>query len=71
MAEKEAKVYQLHEAQLDEVASLFHQKLNQYFEQVSASVVPCPDLTAAPFHLAQSGLTGREAICDVSIAPLL
>ena len=63
---QEVKVHQLHVPQREEVASLFQQKLGRYFDSVSASVVHCPDLTAAPFHLAQSGLGGHEAICDVS-----
>jgi hypothetical protein len=32
---------------------------------VEVSVVKCPDLTQAPFHLAAAGLGGDTAIADV------
>lgn len=62
--------YQLHVPDHKVVADLFQSKLGQYFGSVTASVVQCPDLTLSPFHLAHSGLTGREAICDVSMTGL-
>ena len=63
--------HSLHVPDAQEVASLFHNKLTQYFGHVSCDVVDCPDLQSEPFYLAQSGLNGRQAICDVGGVPYL
>lgn len=45
--------------------------LNGKFSEVSVTVVECPDLTAAPFYLASSGLCGSGTIIDVGGPPYL
>lgn len=39
--------------------------LSENFAEVSVEVAECPDLTAAPFHLASSGLSGSQTIVEV------
>lgn len=56
---------------LEEVAKILNDGLAKYFEHASVSVVECPDLTQAPFHLAASGLGGQTAIADVGGPPFL
>lgn len=41
------------------------------FAEVLVEVVDCPDLTAAPFHLAANGLGGSPTIIDVGGPPYL
>lgn len=50
------KKYPTHQPSLDELASLFGEKLKDYFENVDVSVADCPDLTKAPFNLVGKGL---------------
>lgn len=64
-------VHPLHVPEQEQVATLLQQQLTQYFESVHVSVVPCPDLRSAPFHLADAGLGGRPAVCDVGGVPYL
>ncbi|KUJ15009.1 DUF1907-domain-containing protein, partial [Mollisia scopiformis] len=39
--------------------------LKQNFTDATISLVPCPNLTQPPFHLAAPGLSGHEAIVDI------
>lgn len=39
--------------------------LQQNFADVHVDEIDCPDLTAAPFHLAASGLGGSKTVLDV------
>lgn len=41
------------------------------FAEVLVEVVDCPDLTAAPFHLASNGLCGTPTIIDCGGPPYL
>ncbi|XP_022166596.1 ester hydrolase C11orf54 homolog isoform X2 [Myzus persicae] len=41
-------------------------KLLENFENVSAEVVQCPDLTKSPFNLTSEGLCGDENVFDIS-----
>lgn len=45
--------------------------LKRNFADVSVDEVECPDLTAAPFHLASSGLSGSNTIVEVGGPPFL
>ena len=45
--------------------------LNEHFTEVSVETKDCPDLTAAPFHLATSGLNGSQTIVEVGGPPFL
>lgn len=65
------KPYHLTPPPLSELASLLATGLKPHFKDVEASVVPCPDLTLAPFHLAASGLYGSERIADIGGPPYL
>ncbi|KAK3070631.1 hypothetical protein LTR53_010115 [Teratosphaeriaceae sp. CCFEE 6253] len=56
---------------LDDLAATVLPALQANYAQASASVVPCPDLTQAPFHLAASGLSGDESIADIGGQPHL
>lgn len=39
--------------------------LKENFEVVSVTEVECPDLTAAPYHLAANGLSGSQTIIEI------
>jgi hypothetical protein len=65
------KTYLLNPPPLTELASLLSTNLRSHFRDVSASVVPCPDLTLPPFHLAARGLSGNEKIADIGGPPYL
>ena len=56
---------------LQEVSSVLQLGLSQHFETVDVSVTDCPDLTKAPFHLAQTGLSGNEKVADIGGPPYL
>lgn len=45
--------------------------LIENFAEVLVEVVDCPDLTAAPFHLASQGLGGSPTIIDCGGPPFL
>lgn len=53
------------------VATALSTGLSGNFAEVSVEEVECPDLTAAPFHLASSGLSGSPVIVDVGGPPFL
>lgn len=61
----------LHVPSLSELGDALSSGLNGKFAEVSVTVVECPDLTAAPFYLASSGLCGSETIIDVGGPPYL
>ena len=65
------KTYALTSPPLSELASLLTKSLTSHFQDVSASVVPCPDLRQSPFHLAAAGLCGNEKIADIGGPPYL
>jgi hypothetical protein len=50
---------------LDRLCQVLEEGLKQNFENVSVSVVECPDLTQEPYSLAEKGLCGKTAITDV------
>lgn len=45
--------------------------LQENFAEVSVSEVDCPDLTAAPYHLAGQGLSGSPTIVELGGPPYL
>lgn len=45
--------------------------LKENFGEVSVSEVDCPDLTAAPYHLAGQGLSGSPTIVEIGGPPYL
>jgi len=55
----------LHQPSLEEVAEVLQKGLSKNFSTVEVNVVPCPDLTAKPFCLAEKGLSGKPRILDV------
>ncbi|XP_005102350.1 ester hydrolase C11orf54 homolog [Aplysia californica] len=55
----------LHQPPLEEVAEVLQKGLANNFSTAEVKVVDCPDLTAAPFDLAEKGLSGRPRILDV------
>ena len=65
------KTYPLTPPALSELASFLSKNLPSHFRNVSASVVPCPDLRQSPFHLAAAGLCGNEKIADIGGPPYL
>lgn len=65
------KSYDLHMPSLQEVASLFQDKLTGQYAEVKVSVGQCPDLKCKPFNLAASGLNGKPSVCDVGGVPYL
>ncbi|PYH98236.1 DUF1907-domain-containing protein [Aspergillus ellipticus CBS 707.79] len=50
---------------LEELVETLQAPLAANYEHATISVVPCPDLRNAPFHLATEGLSGDEKIADV------
>ncbi|WYZ34577.1 hypothetical protein EsH8_I_000853 [Colletotrichum jinshuiense] len=56
---------------LEELAERLSAPLAANFTETSVSVVECPDLRNAPFHLATEGLSGDEKIADVGGQPNL
>ena len=65
------KTYPLNPPPLSDLASLLTINLPSHFRDVSVSVVPCPDLTLPPFHLAAAGLSGNGKIADIGGPPYL
>jgi Domain of Unknown Function (DUF1907) len=51
--------------------SVLQAALPQNFGVVVVDVVDCPDLSAAPFHLAAKGLGGNESILELGGVPYL
>ncbi|KAJ0162381.1 Ester hydrolase C11orf54 -like protein [Colletotrichum tanaceti] len=56
---------------LEELAAHLRTHLAANYTHASVGVVRCPDLRAAPFHLATEGLSGDEKIADVGGQPNL
>lgn len=56
---------------LEELAKVIAPALEQNYKQASVSVVDCPDLRQAPFHLAGEGLCGNECTADIGGQPHL
>ncbi|UPK91070.1 hypothetical protein LCI18_002168 [Fusarium solani-melongenae] len=56
---------------LEELAGKLKAPLTANFEHSSVSVVTCPDLREAPYHLATEGLSGDEKIADIGGQPNL
>ncbi|KAH6676860.1 hypothetical protein F5X68DRAFT_235036 [Plectosphaerella plurivora] len=63
--------YQLAPPSLEELASAITAPLEANYKHSSVSVVTCPDLRQAPFHLATEGLSGDEKAADVGGQPFL
>ncbi|KAJ4251489.1 hypothetical protein NW762_011475 [Fusarium torreyae] len=63
--------YPLSPPSLDELAEKLKAPLAANYEHSTVSVVSCPDLREAPFHLATEGLSGDEKIADVGGQPNL
>ncbi|KAL5435334.1 hypothetical protein PMIN05_007337 [Paraphaeosphaeria minitans] len=56
---------------LTEIAAALQSPLATNYAHATVKVVHCPDLRAAPFHLATAGLSGAEKISDVGGEPNL
>ena len=54
------KKYPTNQPSLEELATLFGEKLKNYFENVEVLVTECPDLTKAPFNLVGRGLCSQS-----------
>ena len=63
--------YPLSPPGLEELAKVLEAPLAANYEHIAVSVVECPDLRAAPFNLATTGLSGNEKISDVGGQPNL
>ncbi len=50
---------------LSDLVPILSAGLTAYFAVVEVSVCECPDLRAAPFHLAAPGLSGNPCVADV------
>ncbi|ESO97446.1 hypothetical protein LOTGIDRAFT_214298 [Lottia gigantea] len=61
----------LHVPTLEEAAKVLEKGLKNNFENVSVSVVDCPDLTQKPFNLSSPGICGNERLADVGGPPYL
>ncbi|OJJ08817.1 hypothetical protein ASPVEDRAFT_57805 [Aspergillus versicolor CBS 583.65] len=57
--------YPLSPPSLEELADNLQAPLAANYEHSSVSIVQCPDLRQAPFHLASEGLSGNEKIADI------
>ncbi|XP_059145588.1 ester hydrolase C11orf54 homolog [Physella acuta] len=56
---------QLHQPSLNEVAEVLREGLSKNFSLVEVNVVDCPDLSTAPFDLADKGICGQPRIVDI------
>ena len=65
------ETFPLSQPSLEELADKLTAPLAANFEESSVTVVPCPDLRQAPFHLATEGLSGDEKVADVGGQPNL
>lgn len=54
-----------------EFLSVLSGSLKTNFDDVDVTIVDCPDLTQAPFHLAGSGLGGSSALLEIGGPPFL
>ncbi|XP_017771768.1 PREDICTED: ester hydrolase C11orf54 homolog [Nicrophorus vespilloides] len=54
-----------HVPELRAVADVLNNGLKAHFSEVLVEVVDCPDLTQAPFHLANKGLNGNPNLLDI------
>ncbi|XP_004364337.1 ester hydrolase C11 [Capsaspora owczarzaki ATCC 30864] len=62
----------LHVPSLDELSAVLQHALQANFANASATPVEvCPDLTAAPYHLAAPGINGSPRLADVGGVPYL
>lgn len=50
---------------LSEISSVLQDGLENHFQQVRVSVVPCPDLRSAPYNMAAAGISGAEKAVEV------
>ncbi|SPO01945.1 related to Ester hydrolase C11orf54 homolog [Cephalotrichum gorgonifer] len=67
----ETQIIALSPPSLEDLAEALRAPLEANFEHATISVVTCPDLRDAPFHLATQGLSGDEKIADVGGQPNL
>lgn len=56
---------------LVDLVPILQSGLSSGFKDVTVEVTQCPDLRLPPFHLAGSGLTGKQSIADVGGVPNL
>ncbi|XP_070496607.1 ester hydrolase C11orf54 homolog [Chironomus tepperi] len=49
---------------LEELSKAITPGLNENFAEVTLSIIDCPDLSKAPYHLASSGLTGDTIVME-------
>ena len=63
------EIFQLAPPSLEELAKALEHPLSHNYYHSSASVVECPDLRNAPFHLAVEGLSGNERVADIGGQP--
>jgi hypothetical protein len=61
----QTKKFPLSPPSLDELVQKLEAPLAKNYEHTTISVVQCPDLRQAPFHLATEGLCGEEKVADV------
>lgn len=61
----QTKKFPLSPPSLDELVQKLEAPLATNYEHATISVVQCPDLRQAPFHLATEGLCGEERVADV------
>ncbi|CAD5111004.1 unnamed protein product [Dimorphilus gyrociliatus] len=57
--------------ELSDLAAVLEKSMKAHFQNVTASVVDCPNLTNAPFNLISEGLCGNVRIADVGGVPYL
>ncbi|KAH8601753.1 hypothetical protein B0O99DRAFT_588937 [Bisporella sp. PMI_857] len=65
------KKFPLDPPSLSELVPIINAGLAQNFESAAVEVTACPDLRAAPFHLAGLGISGSERIVDIGGPPNL
>lgn len=63
--------YPLSPPPLEELVEVLKPALESNYSESSISVIRCPDLRQAPFHLAAEGLSGRECIAEIGGQPNL
>ena len=56
---------------MEDILSVLETGLKKNYAEVSVEIVPCPDLSRAPYHLAAKGLCGATSLADVGGVPYL
>jgi hypothetical protein len=61
----------MHVPELETLQEVLQKGLKASFAEVDVTVVDCPDLSVAPFHLSAPGLSGDQTLIEYGGPPYL